>query len=106
MEADGERHTTVNLAGDAAVDEVSMEPGQPVGVAAAPADSAWTEAVQDGQTLLDRSRQLMARMHDEDKDEAIDLHERIATAIANKDAQALAEASAALKELLFFVEGQ
>lgn len=106
MEADGERHTTVNLAGDAAVDEVSMEPGQPVGVAAAPADSAWTEAAQDAQTLLDRSRQLMARMHDEDKDEAIDLHERIATAIANKDAHALAEASAALKELLFFVEGQ
>jgi molecular chaperone DnaK len=106
MEADEERRAAVNLAGDAAAGEASMEPAQPAGVTDAPADSAWTEAAQDAKTLLGRSRLGMAKMHDEDKDEAIDLHERIATAIASKDAQALAEASAALKEFLFFVEGQ
>ena len=49
---------------------------------------------------------LLAKMHAEDREEAIDLHEKIDTAIASGDAAALKEATAALKELLFFVEGQ
>jgi molecular chaperone DnaK len=99
---------TVKLASDAPVEvnELSMEMDQQVPVATAPADSAWTQAAQEAEALLERSRRRMAGMHEEDKDEAIDLHERLATALAAQDAQALAEASAALKELLFFVEGK
>ena len=45
-------------------------------------------------------------MHADDREEAIDLHEKIEAAIAAGDSAALEEASKALKELLFFVEGQ
>jgi molecular chaperone DnaK len=56
--------------------------------------------------LLERSQRLLAKMHAEDCEEAIDLHEKIAAATASGDAAALNEATGALKELLFFVEGQ
>jgi molecular chaperone DnaK len=56
--------------------------------------------------LLDRSRRLLAKMHAEDREEAIDLHEKIDMAMASGDAAALREATGALKEFLFFVEGQ
>jgi hypothetical protein len=44
-------------------------------------------------------------MHAEDREEAIDLHERIASSIASGDDAGLKEATESLKELLFFVEG-
>jgi len=50
--------------------------------------------------LVERSRKLLERMHQDDREEAIDLHERIGTAIESGDAPALAEASRALKELV------
>jgi len=53
-----------------------------------------------------RSRKLLESMHEEDREEAIDLHERIEAAIEAGDAAALAEASRSLTELLFFMEGQ
>jgi len=56
--------------------------------------------------LLDRSRRLLAKMHAEDREEAIDLHEKIDAAMASGDAAALRQAADALKELLFFVEGR
>ena len=52
--------------------------------------------------LLERSRRLLDQMHAEDREEAIGLHERIE---AGNEA-ALRDASRALGELLFFVEGQ
>jgi hypothetical protein len=45
-------------------------------------------------------------MHADDREEAIDLHEKIATAMASDDAAVLKEATGALKELLFFVGGR
>jgi molecular chaperone DnaK len=56
--------------------------------------------------LVARSRKLLDRMHQDDREEAIDLHERIEGAIEAGDPAALAEASRALKELLFFMEGR
>ncbi len=56
--------------------------------------------------LLERSRLLLAKMHAEDREEAIDLHEKIDTARASGDVAALKEAAGALKEFLFFVEGR
>jgi molecular chaperone DnaK (HSP70) len=58
------------------------------------------------ESLLERSRGLLAKMHAEDREEAIDLHEKIDTAVASGDAAALKQATGALKELLFFVEGR
>jgi molecular chaperone DnaK (HSP70) len=58
------------------------------------------------QSLLERSRGLLGKMHAEDREEAIDLHEKIESASASGDIAALHQATRGLKELLFFVEGQ
>jgi molecular chaperone DnaK (HSP70) len=63
------------------------------------------EAEREANDLVERSRQLFDSMHPEDKEEAIELHERIQAAISSNDPEALKKATAALRELLFFVEG-
>ena len=63
------------------------------------------EAEREANDLVERSRQLLDSMHPEDKEEAIELHERIQAAISSNDPEALKKATAALRELLFFVEG-
>jgi len=60
----------------------------------------------EARQLMERSRKQLDRMHAEDREEAIDLHERIEDAVSERDAAALAAASAALRELLFFMEGK
>jgi molecular chaperone DnaK (HSP70) len=56
--------------------------------------------------LLERSRRLLGNMHEDDREEAVNLHERIETAVATGDSKELQKASEALRELMFFVEGQ
>ena len=63
------------------------------------------EAEREANDLVERSRQLFDSMNPEDKEEAIELHERIQAAISSNDPEALKKATAALRELLFFVEG-
>ncbi len=63
-------------------------------------------ANSDVEELIDRSRGLLEKMHEEDREEAIDLHERIGAAMRAADSKALKAATEQLKELLFFVEGQ
>ncbi len=63
------------------------------------------EAGREANDLLEQSRRLMEKMHPEDKEEAIGLHERIEAAISSNDPDTLKEAATALRELLFFVEG-
>jgi molecular chaperone DnaK len=67
-------------------------------------NSSWDRTHRDAISLLERSRPLLDRIHPEDREDAIDLHERIDSAIASRDITALNEASEELKELLFFVE--
>jgi len=67
----------------------------------APADGDF-----DARRLLERSRRVLDQMHAEDREEAIELHERIEAAIDAGSASQLQDASRALEELLFFVEGQ
>jgi molecular chaperone DnaK len=67
-------------------------------------DPAWAGAKRDAMNVVERSRGLLDRMHDEDKEEAIDLHEQIESAIASRDTEALSGACEALNELLFFVD--
>ena len=56
--------------------------------------------------LLNRLRRLLGTMHEEDREEAIELNARLESAAANGDAAEVKQATKALKELLFFVEGQ
>ncbi len=70
------------------------------------AERAALPGEAEAESLMARSRKLLERMHEEDREEAIDLHERIGEAIESGDTAALAEASRALTELLFFTEGQ
>ncbi len=76
--------------------EKSSEEGKPL----------WIQRCNSAGELMDRSRSLLNSMHDEDKEETIDLHEQIESAIVSQDSEMLAEACEELKELLFFVEGK
>jgi molecular chaperone DnaK (HSP70) len=67
---------------------------------------AFSMLEREANELVERSRRLLDSMHAEDKEEAIELHERIQAATLAKDADALKTAGAALRELLFFVEGR
>jgi len=60
----------------------------------------------DAENLVERSRKLLDKLHPDDREEAIDLHEKIESAIDSGDAPALAQAAKALRELLFFMEGK
>ncbi|MGD9138332.1 MAG: Hsp70 family protein [Desulfobacterales bacterium] len=68
-------------------------------------NSSLSKAHQDAKALLVRSRRLLDSMHAEDQEEAIDLHERIESAIAARDVKEVTGACEELKELLFFVGG-
>ncbi|MBI4864188.1 MAG: Hsp70 family protein [Candidatus Riflebacteria bacterium] len=72
----------------------------------APEDASWDRLVQSSRALMERSRNLLGTLHDEDKEEAIGLHEEIETAIAHRDVDRLGAAKHDLEELLFFVEGK
>ena len=66
----------------------------------------WSAVACEGKQLIDRSRQLLEQMHEEDREEAIDLNAQIESAIDANDAAALKQAAHDLRELLFFVEGR
>src|SRR5271157_5376629 len=66
----------------------------------------WSAVACEGEQLIDRSRQLLEQMHEEDREEAIDLNAQIESAIDANDAAALKQAAHDLRELLFFVEGR
>lgn len=68
-------------------------------------DETWVRATDEARRQVERSRKLLERMHDEDKEEAIDLNEDIERAMAERDSEALSQATNELNELLFFVEG-
>jgi len=69
-------------------------------------NTSWAQKCDDAGELMNRSRGLLESMHEEDQEEAIDLHEQIESAITSEDSGMLAEAFEELKELLFFVEGK
>jgi molecular chaperone DnaK len=81
---------------------------------AAPAPAAPTEAPgiaapaadADQATLVARCRQRIGSMHPDDQEEAIGLIEDLEAAAQSKDGDAVAAATKALNEFLFFVEGR
>jgi molecular chaperone DnaK len=70
------------------------------------AERASLPGEREALDLMERSRKLFERMHADDREEAIDIHEKIRAAVECEDAPALAQASRALKEMLFFMEGK
>jgi molecular chaperone DnaK (HSP70) len=92
--------------------EFSLEDADGVGEAVSePEDRATAdlphalEVVKEAYDLVEQSQRLLGTLHSEDREEAIELHERIHAAIRSNDAGALKKASAELRELLFFVGG-
>jgi molecular chaperone DnaK len=71
-----------------------------------PSDPAIGERARAAQLLLERSRQLLDQMHADDREEAIELHEKIETAVAARDDDGVDDAARSLEELLFFIQGR
>jgi molecular chaperone DnaK (HSP70) len=87
-------------------DADGIEEEVPEGEAIEAEFSAPLAGEQEAEDLVERSRKVLPKMHADDREEAIDLHEKIGVAIEAGDEAALAEASRALRELLFFMEGK
>jgi len=71
-----------------------------------PLDPQMAARITEAESLLDRSRALLGGIHEDDKEEVIDLHERIQEAIVASEHETLCTAISELKELLFFIEGK
>ena len=93
------------LDGDAVREEALAVGAAPSGTVVS-IDSANAQANRDTINLRERSRRLLGNMHAEDREEAINLNKEIESALQSGDSRALQAASEALRELLFFVEGQ
>ena len=72
---------------------------------AAVAEDDWSTLENVGRKMIERSRLLFDKIHEEDREEAIDLNQAIESAIENQDAAAIKQAVHDLREMLFFVEG-
>ena len=79
---------------------------RPGGETAPKLDPQLAQLVRDARSMIGRSRKLLADVHDDDKEELIDLHTQIAEAIDRADRKAIASGVDGLKELLFFIEGK
>jgi molecular chaperone DnaK (HSP70) len=89
---------------DLEVEDDLEEDGDEDEISAVPALDLPSRDEAEG--LLERSRRLLGRIHADDVEEAVGLNERIETAMAEANAEELAKAMAALRELLFFLEAQ
>jgi molecular chaperone DnaK len=76
-------------------------------ISAPPNDGdGWNAAAAEGRQMIERARQLLNRIHEEDREEVIDLNQTIESAIDGRDAPALQEALHDIRELMFFIEGR
>ena len=66
----------------------------------------WDALAAEGRKMIERARQLLDQIHEDDREEVIDLNQTIETAMESQDAEALNQALHELRELLFFVEGR
>ena len=82
-----------------------FEPASVPTEGSAPAEE-WNAAESEGRQLIERSRSMLDRIHEEDREEAIDLNRAIEEAIERHDRTALLEAVHGLREMLFFIEGR
>jgi molecular chaperone DnaK len=85
---------------ESAADEMVAEPPPAI---ASPSSGQPTD---EAQKLIERCRTKMQSMHDDDREEAVNLIEAVTSAQQSKDAVALEESCKALSEFLFFIEGR
>jgi molecular chaperone DnaK (HSP70) len=97
---------STDFAGEETDTEIAEGEFEEVESGGAPVERTVAAGEAAAESLMERSRKLLDLMHEEDREEAIDLHERIGEAIESGDSEALAKATRALTELLFFMEGQ
>jgi molecular chaperone DnaK (HSP70) len=90
---------------EAGRDDESKSPTTNVVAPAADGDG-WNAAATEGRQMIERSRQLLDRIHEEDREEVIDLNQTIESAIDGRDAPALRQALENMRELMFFIEGR
>ncbi len=70
-----------------------------------PPDPRWEQARGAAAALIERARGLLDSMHQEDREETIELNARAMEAMAAGDQTELEEATRAIEEMLFFIEG-
>jgi molecular chaperone DnaK (HSP70) len=89
-------------------DEDRFDAGDAVQALPAPAQGSrdWGAAEDEGRQIVDRARRLLDQVHEEDREQVIDLNQAIESAIEGQDDAALKQAVTELRELLFFVEGR
>jgi molecular chaperone DnaK (HSP70) len=92
-------------AGDAEDAESSFEV-LPASTEGSAVEGDWSATENEGRGIIERSRRLLEPVHEEDREEVIDLNQAIEAAIEAHDAAALNQAVHGLRELLFFVEGR
>jgi molecular chaperone DnaK (HSP70) len=81
----------------------ALDSPAPTAVASATPATSSTDAAH---ALINRCRAGIPSMHDEDREEAVNLIESVNTAIQTGDAESLNESVQALSEFLFFIEGR
>ena len=69
-------------------------------------EKEWSASAADGREMIECSRQLLDQIHEEDREEVIELNETIESAITSGDVAALEQAMDSMRELLFFIEGR
>ncbi|MBN1422778.1 MAG: Hsp70 family protein, partial [Planctomycetes bacterium] len=93
-------------ASDAIEDGEALYVVRPTDAAAVSREGEWARFAGEARALVERVRGLFAKLHDQDREEAVDLNERVEAALEARDAEALSAAVSELKELVFFVEGR
>ena len=99
-----------DLPEDGGADEINAEVEGVFDAASVPTERSapaeeWSAAESEGRQLIERSRGMLDRIHEEDREEAIDLNRAIEEAIERHDGTALWQAIHGLREMLFFIEG-
>ena len=99
-----------DLPEDGGADEINAEVEGVSDAASVPTERSapaeeWSAAESEGRQLIERSRGMLDRIHEEDREEAIDLNRAIEEAIERHDGTALWQAIHGLREMLFFIEG-
>ena len=95
-----------DAANDEAEGAATSAPIEPAADRSPAVDPGWEEIGAEARAIVERVRRLFDQMHEDDREEAIDLNEKVEQALASRDRAAAQDAVASLKELLFFVEGK
>ena len=92
---------TVEIAGEGDTETIPV-----LALTSSANEGPWGAAVTEARQIVERSRKLLDRIHEEDQEEVIDVNQAIESAIEAQDSTALDNALHQMRELLFFIEGR